>query len=115
MVIWGCAGVGGVWHRIASFNITAGDNCPSPWVNSSHNGVNFCVPANTAAGCYSVIYSTNGINYQRVCGRASGYRKGSPDGFNAYGNPGSIDNWYADGLAITHGNPPEHMWTYACG
>ena len=106
-----CAGVDGVWKRIASFNITAGDDCPSPWVKSSHNGVNFCIPASTAAGCYSVIYSTNGTSYQKVCGRASGYQKASPDGFQ--GN--SIDNGYVDGLSITHGNPRQHIWTYAVG
>ena len=109
--ILSCAGVDGVWERIASFNIIAGDDCPSPWVKSSHNGVSFCIPASTAAGCYSVKYSTNGMSYQRVCGRASGYQKASPDGFQ--GN--SIDNGYVDGLSITHGSPRQHIWTYAVG
>ena len=44
-----------IWKRIASFNITAGDDCPSPWVKSSHNSVNFCI-GSTAAGCYSLNY-----------------------------------------------------------
>ena len=111
--ILSCAGVDGVWERIASFNITAGDDCPSPWVKSSHNGVNFCI-GSTATGCYSVIYSTNGMSYQRVCGRASGYQKGSPDAFNAGGN--TIDSSYVEGLSITHGSSPrQHIWTYAVG
>ena len=42
---------------------TAGDDCPLPWLKSSHNGVSFCIPASTAAGCYSVNYSTNGMSY----------------------------------------------------
>ena len=107
--ILSCAGVDGVWKRIASFNITAhaGDDCPSPWVKSSHNGVNFCIPASTAAGCYSVIYSTNGMSYQRVCGRATGYQKGSPDAF--------IFATQFEGLSITHGSPRQHIWTYAVG
>ena len=108
-----CAGVDGGWERIASFNIIAGDDCPSPWVKSSHNGVSFCIPASTAAGCYSVKYSTNGMSYQKVCGRASGYQKGSPDSFF---RGGSIDNGYVDGLSITHGSSPrQHIWTYAVG
>ena len=45
--------------------------CPSSWVKSSNGTVNICVPANTSAGCYSVIYSVNGISYQRVCGKVS--------------------------------------------
>ena len=76
-LISSCAGVGGIWKRIASFNITAGDDCPSPWVKSSHNGVSFCIGSTAAADCYSVNYSTNGMSYQRVCGRASGYQKGT--------------------------------------
>ena len=109
--ILSCAGVGGVWKRIASFNITAGDDCPSPWVKSSHNNVSFCIPASTAAGCYSVNYSTNGMSYQKVCGRASGYQKGSPDGFASYTDV--FD--YFEGLSITHGSPRQHIWTYAVG
>ena len=48
-MILSCAGRDGVWKRIASFNITAGDDCPLPWAKSSHNGVSFCIPASTAA------------------------------------------------------------------
>ena len=106
-----CAGVGGVWRRIASFNVSAGDECPSPWIKSSNGGVNFCVPVSTSGGCYSVIYSVNGISYQRVCGKASGYQRASPDGFR--GN--TIDNNYVDGLSITHGSPRQHIRTYAVG
>ena len=109
-----CVDVDGVWKKIASFNITAGDECPSPWVKSSHNGVSFCIPASTAAGCYSVIYSTNGMSYQRVCGRASGYQKGSPSAFTVSGT--TIDSIYVEGLSITHGSDPrQHIWTYVTG
>ena len=111
-----CAGMDGVWKRIASFNITAGDDCPSPWVKSSHNGVNFCIPAGTAGGCYSIMYSTNGTSYQRVCGRVSGYQKGSMDGFYNSASQGiGIESNYVDGLSITHGSPRQHIWTYAVG
>ena len=109
-LISSCVGVDGTWKRIANFNITAGDNCPFPWVKISHNGVSFCI-GSTAAGCYSVNYSTNGMSYQRVCGRASGYQKGTTDGFQG----GTIDNAYIDGLSITHGSPRQHIWTYAMG
>ena len=110
-LISSCVGMDGIWKRIASFNITAGDDCPSPWVKSSHNGVSFCIPASTAAGCYSVNYSTNGMSYQRVCGRASGYQKGSTDAFTRLTN----DFDYFEGLSITHGSPRQHIWTYAVG
>ena len=50
------------------------------------------------------------MSYNRVCGRVRGYQKGSPDGFRG----GNIDG-YVDGLSITHGNPCQHIWTYAIG
>ena len=27
----------------------------------------------------------------------------------------SVDSYYVDGLSITHGNPRQHIWTYAIG
>ena len=80
-LISSCAGVGGVWKRIASFDIAAGDDCPSPWVKSSYNGVSFCRSASDNSGCYSVIYSSNETNYHKVCGKASGYQRASTDAF----------------------------------
>ena len=52
------------------------------------------------------------MSYQRVCGRARGYQKGSPDGFLLSGD---INTPYIDGLSITHGTPRQHIWTYAIG
>ena len=103
-----CGGVDGIWRRVANLDVGAGDDCPSPWVKGSYNDNSYCLPASTTGGCYSVIYSTNGISYQRVCGRGSAYPKDTPDGFINSG----IDNVYVDGLSITHGNPREHIWTY---
>jgi len=60
-----------------------------------------------------VIYSTNGTSYHRVCGRASGYQKGSMDGFYPMSN--NLDGVYVEGLSITHGNPRQHIWTYVVG
>lgn len=116
-----CAGVGGGWTRIAHFNITAGDNCPSGWTKDTQSGVSFCrPPGNNPAGymCYSTHFSTNGMSYKSVCGRARGYQKGDVFGFwgstTTQGN--SIEGSYVDGLSITHGTGPRHhIWTYAVG
>ena len=43
-----------------------------------------------------LFFSTNGVSYQHVCGRARGYQKGSTDAFR--------DSYYVDGLSITHGS-----------
>ena len=111
-IILSCAGVEGQWRRIAGINISAGDNCPTGWLKSSHNGVSFCRAPSDNAGCYSTFFSTNGVSYQHVCGRARGYQKGTTDAFRS--NTRSINN-YVDGLSITHGNPHQHIWTYEVG
>ena len=67
-----CAGVDGVWRKIGSFDVAAGDNCPSPWMKILYNGVNYCSAA-SAIGCHSVNYSASAVSYQGVCGRAIVY------------------------------------------
>ena len=110
-LITSCVGMGGLWRRIASFNIAAGDSCPLPWVRSSDNGISFCRSPNDNAGCHSVIYSSSGRHFNKVCGWASGYQRGSPDAFQAV----TDDFDYFEGLSITYGNPRQHIWTYAVG
>ena len=112
-----CAGVGGGWRRIVNINISAGDNCPGEWRKATQSGVSFCrVASDGYDTCSSANFSTNGISYQRVCGRARGYQKGDTLGF--YGIPinRGIDQVYVAGLSITYGsNPRQHIWTYASG
>ena len=114
-----CAGVGGRWRKIASFNITAGDDCPIGWMNGTISGVSFCHKSLNGTGCNSTIFPVNGIKYQKVCGRAKGYQKGHPwGGFFAYGSEDKrIDGLYVDGLSITYlyNGSRQHIWTYATG
>ena len=72
-----CAGVGGGWRRIANINISAGDDCPGEWRKATRSDVSFCRLASDGWDkCSFANFSTNGISYQRVCGRARGYQKG---------------------------------------
>ena len=95
-----CGNIGG-WTRIASVNITRGDECPTGWTKSSRDGISFCRSPSDNAGCYPILFSSKGISYQKVCGMARGYQKGSLDGYS--------NN---DALSITHGSPRQHIWTY---
>ena len=108
-----CGGNREQWRKIASINISAGDDCPIGWSKSSHEGVSFCTVPSNSRGCYSANFSTNKVSYQKVCGRARGYQRGAVNGFlrNTY----TIDNEYVEGLSITHGNPRQHIWTYGTG
>ena len=115
-----CAGVGGGWRRIANINISAGDDCPDEWRKAAQSGVSFCREArdDKKQGCSSANFSTNGISYQRVCGRARGYQKGDTVAF--YGTSPAyrktIDEDYVSGLSSTYSsNPRLHIWTFVSG
>ena len=114
-----CAGVGGGWRRIVNINISAGDDCPGEWRKATHSNVSFCrVVSDGNNICSSANFSTNGISYKRVCGRARGYQKGDTWAF--YGTEPAynrtIDEDYVSGLSITYNsNPRQHIWTYAAG
>ena len=112
-----CAGVGGGWRRIVNINISAGDDCPGEWRKATQSGVSFCRVATNdiTYTCSSANFSTNGISYQRVCGRVRGYQKGHALGFHVYRRKATID-YYVAGLSITYSsNPRQHIWTFANG
>ena len=113
-----CAGMGGGWRRIVNIDISAGDDCPGEWRKATQSGVSFCrVASDDRWTCSSANFSTNGISYQRVCGRARGYQKGDTIAF--YGSKfvyRTIDQDYVSGLSITYSsNPRQHIWTFASG
>ena len=95
------------------------DDCPGEWRKDTQSGVSLCrVASDDQSTCSSASFSTNGISYQRVCGRARGYQKRATLAF--YGsNPNNnraIDEDYVSGLSITYGsNPRQHIWTFASG
>ncbi|XP_065893158.1 uncharacterized protein [Dysidea avara] len=111
-----CAGVGGGWRRIANINVSTRGDCPSGWRNGTHSDVSFCrVVSDGTNTCSSTNFPTYGRSYQRVCGRARGYQKGWSNAFYTSFLGFSIDRNYVDGLSITHGNPRQHIWTFASG
>ena len=113
-----CAGIGGGWRRIVNINISAGDDCPGEWRKATQSGVSFCrVASDNSRTCSSANFSTNGISYQRVCGRARGYQKGWTWAFYGVLSKGtSIDEDYVSGLSITYSRSPrQHIWTFASG
>ena len=111
-----CAGVGGGWRRLVNINISTGDDCPSGWRKETYAGVSFCrVVSDGSNTCSSTTFSTNGTSYKKVCGRARGYQKGWSVAFYRYHTGQTINGFYVDGLSITHGNPRQHIWTFANG
>ena len=109
-----CAGVGGGWQRIVDIDVSAGDDCPSGWTKANNSGYSFCTKSFDGRGCSAATFTTNGITYQKVCGKARGYQKGHPNLGDAF-NTQTINSYYVNGLSITYGNPCQHIWTYANG
>ena len=66
--------------------------------------------------CISTTFSSLGIEYSRVCGRINGYQFSYTNEFASYITyRGSIDSPFVDGIVLTHGNPRNHIWTFAGG
>ena len=109
-------GLGSGWKLLAYFNVSQGDNCPSPLRKVTENGKTMCRRSSDNLGCTSITYSSHGIQYNKTLGLVRGYQKGTTDSFYAskyrvYG----INDPYVDGVSITIGNPRKHVWTYASG
>ena len=115
-VIMKC-GILGNWRRIAYFDTTQGDSCPTGLrtVTNTTTSQIACGRNFSNAGCASVHIPVQ-FNYSQVCGIVKGYQEGSPDAFGAFlvGLTTTID-MYVDGVSITQGSPRKHLWTYANG
>ena len=109
-----CGSIEKGWRRVIKLNVNAGDDCPSGWTKANNSGYSFCQKSFDGAGCSSANFTTNGIVYQKVCGKARGYQKGHPNNQDAF-NTMTIDDHYVNGLSITYGSPRQHIWTYANG
>ena len=92
--------------------------CPTGFRLITQNGIRFCSRSFTAAGCTGINTENIGHNYTQVCGFARGYSYGSPDALAAIGRTSelpTLSGIYVDGISITYGAPPNHLWTYAAG
>ena len=101
------------WRRIAYFDTTQGDSCPTGLrtVTNTTTSQTACGRINTIGGCTSLTFSSS-ENYSKVCGRVRGYQYGHCDSFDSSQD---INSYYVDGISITQGQPRKHLWTYAVG
>ena len=107
-----CGGEGG-WMRVAYLNMTdPSSQCPVGFRVETANK-RFCIRNTSSGGCSPILAESFGLNYSKVCGYVRGYSYYTMDCFGA-GN-GIIDGNYVDGVSITYGTPPTHLWTYAAG
>ena len=101
--------------RVAELNMTdTSQQCPSGLVENNETGIRQCEAE--GSGCLSVNYSTSNLGYSSVCGRITAYQVGSTNAFQQYyinQVTTTINSIYVDGVSLTHGNPREHIWTFA--
>ena len=109
-----CNATGG-WTRIGYLDMTdATQSCPSEFRYYSTGGVRACGRTVSSTGsCNSILLPSNGITYNNICGRVTGYQYGSCDAFSGGPNRNNIDSRYVDGVSITRGSPRQHIWTFA--
>ena len=100
--------------RVAELNMTdTSQQCPSGLVENNETGIRQCQAE--GSGCLSVNYSISNVGYSSVCGRITAYQVGSTNAFREYfqSQDTSIESAYVDGASLTHGNPRQHIWTFA--
>ena len=96
------------------------ENCPGGLRLYNVDGVRACGRPNSGGGSYSVKYSSHGIKYTQICGRARGHQYTSPDGLSPTFDGGAsshndINSFYVDGISLTRGSPRKHIWTFVAG
>lgn len=109
-------GYPGVWTRIAHINMSdPTQQCPTAWRGYTTPVRSCGRPVTSRSTCAPVYFSSNGLQYNKVCGRVIGYQKGSPDGFASTGFDKTLDGIYVDGVSMTHGSPRTHIWSFGVG
>ena len=108
-----CDGEGG-WMRVAYLNMTdSTEDCPQGFNLYEENDIRAC--GRQSSGCQSVKFPSYSISYSQVCGRVTGYQKGSPDAVAQIFSTSNIDGAYVDGVSLTRGSPRQHIWTFIAG
>ena len=101
-----------IWLRL---NITSqSDQCPANFKTTTANGTSFCIRNTTEGGCGPMLFESHGHTYSSVCGHIQGYSYNTASAFNTEPDT-PLNGHYVDGVSITYGTPPTHIWTYAAG
>ena len=122
-----CGGHKGGWMRIADLDTSRGDDCPAGWTKITTNDAGYpsidiqvCRSLSNDPGCYATIFTVNGLDYHKVCGKARGYQKYTTDLLEVLAlHPKTLRAltvyMWMDCMSITLGYPHKHVWTYAIG
>ena len=102
----------GGWMRVASLDFSnSSTSCPSGLLERVDSGIRTCGIESSESACPSVMFSTSGVEYTKVCGKILAYQFSTTDSFNAGSD--DIEGTYTDGVSLTYGDPRNHIWTFA--
>ena len=103
-------------RKVANIDMTDfTQQCPDGFkqINRTEPPLRTCGRPDGNRECVSATFPVNGIEYSHVCGRIIAYQVGSPSGFSPRLLSGNIDSDYVAGISLTHGQPRQHIWTFA--
>ena len=111
-----CGGTGG-WRRAVYLDMTDNNtDCPSGWRETGYSKRTCGRAIDGRFTCDSVTFPVSGGEYSQVCGRIKAYQWGLTRGFDGYSQgQNTIDDAYFSGVAVMHGSPRQHIWTFAAG
>ena len=97
--------------KVAELDMTnSSQRCPSGLSQRNDASLRTCVKNTRSSGCSSLFnFAPSNIYYSKVCGKIIAYQFGTTDAFNH----DNINSDYVDGISLTHGNPRQHIWTFA--
>ena len=111
-----CGGTGG-WRRAVYLDMTdPNTDCPSGWRETGYSKRTCGRASDGRFVCDAVTFPVSGGEYSQVCGRIKAYQFGATSGFWGYTEGyNTIDDAYFSGVAVMHGSPRQHIWTFATG
>ena len=110
-----CGGTG--WRHVVDLNMTdPNTDCPSGWRETGYSKRTCGRATDGEFTCDSVTFPVSGGEYSQVCGRIKAYQWGLTFGLDGYRQgQTTIDDAYFSGVAVMHGSPRQHIWTFAAG
>ena len=104
------------WTRLAYLNMSDDtQNCPPGFqLYNETDEVRACGRPLSRDSCVSVQFPSNGISYSQICGRVVGYQYGYTVAIWGRSD-NDINSSYVEGVSITRGSPPQHVWTLMAG
>ncbi len=113
-----CGNITGGWMRVAELNMSDNNQqCPNELQQQNHSSIRTCVRPNEPGGQTSLNFSSNAVSYSKVCGKVRAYQSGYADAFRTYHDSGrtlGLDDYFVNGVVLTHGSPRQHIWTFVC-